>query len=231
MIKKKNNTYKLIKANISKLVIIQQTTEISPNRLISIFLKNLSTDDLLLQKKTKNGYWNWKLADGTAYKYFKKELSAYLKMNLEDTSFRTMKEHFKSTYLTKSYFGENYASLADNYFSQEQTLKNFVREAFISVYPITPDMNSTEVAIRNQRLGKISVKHWIGDITNYDYFNDAPGFMMRNVQQALQYIDIYILNILNEKQLDYELMKLSTNQKLEAKLVPKETAKTKIQKI
>jgi hypothetical protein len=231
MIKKKNNTYKLIKANISKLVIIQQTTEISPQRLVSIFLKNLSTDDLLLQKKTKDGYWNWKLADSTAYKYFKKELSSYLKKNLEDASFRTMNEHFKSNYLTKAYFGEDYASLANNYFAQEQTLKNFVREAFISVYPITPEMTPTEVAVRNQRLGKISVKHWIGDITNYDYFNDAPGFMMKNVQQALQYIDLYILNILSEKQLDHELMKLSTNQRLETRLVPKHTPKTKIQKI
>ena len=221
MIKKKNNTYKLIKADIPKLVIIQQTTEISPNRLISIFLKNLSTDDLLLQKKTKDGYWDWKLADNTAYKYFKKELSVYLKNNLEDASFRTMKEHFKTNYLTKSYFGENYASLADNYFVQEQALKNFVREAFINVYPITPEMTPTEVAIRNQKLGKISVKHWIGDITNYDYFNDAPGFMMKNVQQALQYIDLYTLNILNEEQLDHELMKLSANQRLEEKLIPK----------
>ena len=231
MIKKKNNAYKLIKANISKLAIIQQTTEISPNRLISIFLKNLSADDLLLQKKTKDGYWDWKLADTTAYKYFKKQLAFYLKNNIEESSFRTMKEQFKSTYLTKEYFGENYASLADNYFAQEQTLKNFVREAFISVYPITPDMTPTEVAIRNQRLGKTSVKHWIGDITNYAYFNDAPGFMMKNVQQALQYIDLYILNILNEKQLDHELMKLSTNQRLETRLVPKHTSKTKIQKI
>lgn len=231
MIKKKNNTYKLIKANISKLVIIQQTTEISPQRLVSIFLKNLSTDDLLLQKKTKDGYWDWKLADSTAYKYFKKELSSYLKNNLEDASFRTMKEYFKSNYLTKAYFGEDYASLANNYLAQEQTLKNFVREAFISVYPITPEMTPTEVAVRNQRLGKISVKHWIGDITNYDYFNDAPGFMMKNVQQALQYIDLYILNILNEKQLDHELMKLSTNQRLEAKLSPKQIHKTKVVKI
>ena len=39
-------------------------------------------------------------------------------------------------------------------------------------------------------------------------------------------IDLYILNILNEKQLDHELMKLSTNQRLEVKLVPK-TVQTK----
>ncbi|API74100.1 hypothetical protein AC251_05730 [Ralstonia pseudosolanacearum] len=231
MIKKKNNTYKLIKANISKLVVIQQTTEISPGRLISIFLKNLSAADLLLQKKTKDGYWDWKLADNTAYKYFKKELSSYLKKNLEDASFRTMKEYFKANYLTKAYFGEDYASLADNYFAQEQTLKNFVREAFISVHPITPEMTPTEVAIRNQKLGKISVKHWIGDITNYDYFSQAPEFMMKNVQQALQYIDLYLLNILNEEQLEQEFMKLSTNQRLELKLQPKQEAKKKIIKI
>lgn len=140
MIKKKNNAYKFIKANIAKLALIQQTTEISPNRLISIFLKNISTDYLLLQKKTKDGYWDWKLADTTAYKYFKKELSAYLKNNLQDTSFHTMKEYFKDNYLTKDYFGESYASLENNYFAQEQPLKNFVREGFIATNPITPEM-------------------------------------------------------------------------------------------
>ena len=221
MIKKKNNTYKLIKANIAKLVIIQHATEISPNRLISIFLKNLSTDDLLLQKKSKDGHWDWKLADTTAYKYFNKEIAIYLKTNLDSPSFVTMMEYFNSNYLSKAYFGENYASLANNYFNQEQPLKDFVREGFIAINPITPGMSPKEVAIRNQRLGKISVKHWIGDITNYDYFSQAPGFMMKNVEQALQYIDLYILNILNEKQLDLELMKLSTNKRLEAKLIPK----------
>ena len=78
--------------------------------------------------------------------------------------------------------------------------------------------------MRNQRLGKISVKHWIGDITNYDYFSQAPKFMMTNVQQALQQIDLYIMNLLNEKQLDSELNNLSVNQRLEAKLVPKVNA-------
>lgn len=142
-----------------------------------------------------------------------------------------MQEHFKFNYLTKDYFGENYYFLAGNYYAQEQLLKDFVREGFIAVHPITPAMSPKEVAVRNQKLGKISVKHWIGDITNYDYFSQAPGFMMQNVQQALQYIDLYIINILSEKQLDHELMKLSTNQRLEAKLVPKEAIRTKISKI
>ena len=231
MIKKKNNSYRLIKANIDKLVIIQQTTDISPSRLVSLFLKSLTTDDLLLQKKTKDGHWDWKLADSTAYKYFKKELSAYLKISQNDPNFFTMQEHFKSNYLTQKYFGENYESLAENYYVQEQPLKDFVKEAFIATNPITPAMSPKEVAIRNQRLGKISVKHWIGDITNYDYFSQAPGFMMQNVQQALQYIDLYIINILNEKQLDFELMNLSISQRLEVKLVPKEQTKTRVKKI
>ena len=114
---------------------------------------------------------------------------------------------------------------------QEVPLKNFVREAFIAMNPITAGMSAKQIAVRNQRLGKISVKHWIGDITNYDYFSQAPGFMMKNVEQSLQYIDLYILNVLNEKQLDHELMKLSANQRLEVKLTPKEAPKTKIQKI
>ncbi|WP_322038035.1 hypothetical protein [Burkholderia cenocepacia] len=75
------------------------------------------------------------------------------------------------------------------------------------------------------------MKNWIGDITNYDYFSQAPEFMMKNVQQALQYIDLYLLNILNEEQLEQEFMKLSTNQRLELKLQPKQEAKKKIIKI
>ncbi len=231
MIKKKNNSYTLIRKNISKLAIIHQTTEISPNRLVALFLKSFSDEEILISKKTKDEYWDWKHDENTAYKYFKKELAVYLKGSQNDPSFLTMQEHFKSNYLTKDYFGENYYFLAGNYYAQEQLLKDFVREGFIAVHPITPAMSPKEVAVRNQKLGKISVKHWIGDITNYDYFSQAPGFMMQNVQQALQYIDLYIINILSEKQLDHELMKLSTNQRLEAKLVPKEAIRTKISKI
>ncbi len=231
MIKKKNNSYTLIKKNIAKLALIHKTTDISPNRLAALFLKSLSEEDLLLPKKTKDGYWDWKLADNTAYKYFKKEMAVYLKRNQNDPRFIIMQEQFKSNYLTKEYFGENYQFLADNYYALEQPLKDFVKEAFIATYPITPAMSPKEIAVRNQKLGKISVKHWIGDITNYDYFSQAPGLMMHNVQQTLQYIDLYIINILNEKELDYELMKLSTSQRLEAKLVPKEQTKTKVMKI
>lgn len=231
MIKKTNNSYRLIKKNIAKLAVIHQTTKISPNRLISIFLRNSALEDILLPKKTKDGYWDWKLADNTAYKYFKKELAAYSGKSQNDTSLLIMKEHFKSNYLTKEYFGENYESLAENYYALEQPLKEFVKETFIATYPITPAMSPKEVAVRNQRLGKISVKHWIGDITNYDYFSQAPGFMMQNVQQALQYIDLYIINILTERQLDHELMKISINQRLEVKLAPKKAIRTKIQKI
>lgn len=231
MIKKKNNSYALIKKNIAKLAIIHQATDISPNRLVALFLKSFSEEDLLLPKKTKDGFWDWKLAGSTAYKYFKKELAGYMMRNQNDQTYLMMLDRFKSNYLTKEYFGENYQYLADNYYALEQPLKDFVKEAFIATYPITPAMSPKEVAVRNQKLGKISVKHWIGDITNYDYFSQAPGFMMQNVQQALQYIDLYIMNILNEKALDHELMKLSANQKLEVKLPPKEISKTKIQKI
>ena len=128
MIKKKNNSYSLIKKNIAKLAIIHQTTYISPNRLVALFLKSLSEEDLLLPKKTKDGFWDWKLADNTAYKYFKKELAGYTKRNQNDQSFLMMLNHFKSNYLTKEYFGENYQYLADNYYELEQPLKDFVKE-------------------------------------------------------------------------------------------------------
>lgn len=232
MINKKNNAYRLIKANTPKLALIHHATDFSPNRLASLFLKNTSQDDLVIQKKSKDGFWDWKLADDTAYKYLLKEISAYLKKNAETPTFQVMLEHFNTNYLTKEYFGQDYQSLVNTYRFQEGPLKDFVREAFIVMNPITAGMSPKEVAVRNQRLGKISVKHWIGDITNYDYFSQAPEFMMKNIQQALQYIDLYIMNLLNEKQLDSELSNLSANQRLEKKLVPKASAaKTKPLKI
>lgn len=208
MIKKKNNAYELIKKNIAKLALIQQTTEISPKRLVTIFLK---------------GYWDWKLVDDTAYKYFQKALKTYLKNNRDNPAFHVMQEHVKSSYLTKQYFGEGYSGLILIYSSQERFLKNSARDAFIAANPITPGMLPKEIAIRNQRLGKISVKHWIGDIINYEYFSQAPGAMISNVQQALQYIDLYIVNLLNEEHLDHEILNLSINQRLQYKLTPRES--------
>ena len=232
MIKKKNNAYRIIKANTPKLALIHHATGFSPNRLASLFLKITAQEDLVIQKKSKDGFWDWKLADDTAYKYLKKEITAYLKKNAETPTFQVMLEHFNTNYLTKEYFGQDYQSLVNTYRFQEGPLKDFVREAFIVMNPITAGMSPKEIAVRNQRLGKISVKHWIGDITNYDYFSQAPEFMMMNVQQALQYIDLYIMNLLNEKQLDSELSNLSANQRLEKKLVPKASAaKTKPLKI
>ena len=230
MIKKKNNAYRLIKANTPKLALIHHATDFSPNRLASLFLKNTAQDDLVIQKKSKDGFWDWKLADETAYKYLKKEITAYLKKNVDTPTFQIMLEHFSTNYLTKDYFGQDYQSLVNTYQFQEVPLKNFVREAFIAMNPITADMSPQERAMRNQRLGKISVKHWIGDITNYDYFSQAPGFMMKNVQQTLQHIDLYIMNLLNEKHLDQELSNLSVNQKLDQKLIPKAPA-TKVKKL
>lgn len=221
MIKKKNNAYKLIKANTPKLALIHHATGFSPNRLAALFLKNTSQDDLVIQKKSKDGFWDWKLADDTAYKYLKKEVTAYLKQNVDTPTFQIILEHFNKNYLTKDYFGEDYQSLVNTYRFQEGPLKDFARQAFIAINPITAGMSPKDRAVRNQRLGKISVKHWIGDITNYDYFSQAPGFMMSNVQQALQHIDLYIMNLLNEKQLDSELSNLSVNQRLEQSLIPK----------
>ena len=221
MIKKKNNTYKLIKANTPKLALIHHATEFSPNRLASLFLKNTSQDELVIQKKSKDGFWDWKLADDTAYKYLKKEIAAYLKKNADTPTFQLMLEHFNTNYLTKDYFGGDYQSLVNTYQFQEGPLKGFAREVFIKINPITAGMSPKVIAVRNQRLGKISVKHWIGDITNYEYFSQAPGFMMKNVQRTLQHIDLYVMNLLNEDQLDHELSNLMVNQKLEIKLTSK----------
>ena len=93
-------------------------------------------------------------------------------------------------------------------------------------------MSPKEKALRNQRLGKISVEHWIGDIVHYEYFNQAPDFMTKKVKAAIEGIERYATNLLNDKQLDIDLMKITTNQRLEVKLQPNpQVTKTKVIKI
>jgi hypothetical protein len=232
MIKKKNNTYKMLKKNTAKLAVIHYVTEYSPNRLAAVFLRNLSEDELVIEQMTEDGYWEWKLADHTAYKYFQRQVSSYLKKYANDPSFQTMVEHLESVFLARKYFGPNYQDLAYSYFLRVQSIKDFARADFIAKNPITPEMSRKELAIRNQLLGKISVRHWIGDITNYEYFSQAPTFMRKDVQGSLQHIDLYIIHLFNDKQLDKELFKLSANQELQTKLAPKSSqAKSKLIKI
>lgn len=221
MIKKKNNSYRLIKENIARLTLIQKATGISPLNLTAVFLSNLSDSDVRLMKKTKDGYWQWDLADKTPYKYFKRESIKYLKVAESTNGFKVMLDVIERSYLTNSYFGYKYDELLLTYLSQETALKNFVREAFIAVFPITPEMTPRERAIRNQRLGKISSSHWIGDIVHCNYFNQAPGFMMDNVKKSLAMIELFVTNLLNDKDLVHDLTKLITNQNLHAKLTPK----------
>lgn len=230
MIKKKNNTYKHIKDNIAKLTLIQQATKISPETLTAIFLSTIEKENLSIRKKTQDTYWD--LADKTAYKYFGRQSAKYSKEMQSNDSFTVMLEFLKSAYLNKEYFGCNYNELIADYRNEEAILKKFARKAFIEVHPITPGMSPKEKALRNQRLGKISVEHWIGDIVHYDYFNQAPGFMTKKVKAAIEGIERYATNLLNDKQLDIDLMKLTTNQRLEVKLQPKpQVAKTKVIKI
>ncbi|ASL74285.1 hypothetical protein G7939_12660 [Ralstonia solanacearum] len=232
MIKKKNNTYMLLKENAPKLALIHYATEFSPNRLAAMFLRNLSVDDFVVEQMTDDGYWEWKLADNTTYKYFHRQVSSYLKKYANDPSFQTMVEHLESAFLTRKYFGPNYQDLAYSYFLRVQSLKDFARADFIAKNPITPEMSRKELAIRNQLLGKISVRHWIGDITNYEYFSQAPTSMRKDVQGSLQQIDRYIVNLLNDTQFDKELFKFSASQKLQARLAPKSSqAKSKPIKI
>ena len=231
MIKKKSNAYGLIKNNIVKLTIVQQATGISPNNLVNIFLKTHQDSDLKIKKKTKEGYWDWELSSKSAYKYFKRESEKYLEQATATSGYLLMLDHIRDHYLTRDYFGMEYREIELTYRSQEAILKDFVREAFIAIFPITPEMTSKEKAIRNQKLGKISVKHWIGDIVNYKYYEQAPGFMMENVRTAISRVELYVLNVLHERELDHDLGKLMSNQNLQTKLIPKESAKNKINKI
>lgn len=223
MIKKKCSAYRQIKDHIDKLTIIQQATGFSPRRLVGIHLIN--------NKDFREKRGIDQLASDSAYKYFEREKEIYLKENGLNQGYNTMLKFFEGNYLTKNYFGMDYFEVQGNYKNQEAVLKGFVRDAFIATFPITPEMSKSEVAVRNQKLGKISVSHWIGDIVNYDYFYHAPNFMIENVNRAIQIAEMFIFNLLNDASLDIELAKLSTNQRLQTKLQSKQTIKPKIVKI
>jgi len=56
--------------------------------------------------------------------------------------------------------------------------------------------------------------------------------MTKKVKAAIEGIERYVTNLLNDKQLDIDLMKLTSNQRLEIKLQPKpQVAKKKVIKI
>jgi len=236
MIKKKSNAYKLIGKNIAKLTLIQRATGISPTNLVNIFLKTHQDSDIKISSSSEYGYvedfWEFGKTSQSFYKYFRAESRKYLDKARGTSSYEAILEHIQNRYLTRDYFGIEYEELELTYRSQELFLKQFVREAFIAVYPLTLDMSPKERAVRNQKLGKISVNHWIGDIVNYSYFQQAPSFMMQNVKTAISRVEFYVLNVLQEKDLDHDLEKLASNLRLQTKMMPKEVQnKQKVNKI
>lgn len=233
MIRKTSNAYKLIRQNIGKLTLIQQATGISPSRLVTLFLKNIPDHDLFIKKKTKDEYWTTEpLSPVSAYKYYKRASDSYLKKIEINPNYSDLMQFFKDTYLTKNYFGQDFHELRNTYYSEEASVKKFVRDAFIQVFPLTPDMTPKQRAIRNQKLGKISTQHWIGDITNYEYFQQAPGFMMKRAEEAIRMIEFYVAHLLNENDIGPLAMKILSNQNLAEKLTPKEyQVSTKVIKI
>lgn len=224
MIKKKCKAYEIIRNDIAKLAVIQEATDYSPSRLVNFYIHN----QLIKKDREEMAL----ISAESSYKYFCKQLKTYKKSAALNSSHTTMLELVKSQYLAESYFGKDYEILAEFYRDQENRLKDFVRDAYKDVFPITSDMTPSEVAVRNQKLGKISVKTYIGDVTNYWYFNQAPGFMMKNVQGALGHIDLFILRLLMDQSLHLEFKKLALNQKLEEKFQSKpQTKKSKALKI
>ncbi len=224
MIRKKSNAYRQIKDNIAKLAIIQQATEFSPEILIQIHIAYCCDLWVIIDIE--------KINKKSFYKYFIKESGKYLKENQSSRAYKTIFESVRENYLTKKYFGTDYFEIIKDYKEQEAPLKEFVLDGYKALFPITPDMSKADIARRNQKLGKISVKHWVGDIVNYEYFHQAPNFMQTNVKNAIQIAEIFIHNLISDKELDFEIMKLSSNLYLEAKLAPKKIQiKSKLVKI
>jgi hypothetical protein len=224
MIKKETNAYKQIKDNIKKLTIIQQATEFSPQRLVHIHLAYCT--DLMEIIDVE------KLNTKSFYKYFAKESVKYLRDSQSSKAYQTILESIKANYLTKKYFGADYFQILNDYTKEVDKLKDFALNACRSAFPLTSDMSKSEAARRNQKLGKISVKHWIGDIGNYEYFHQAPNFLQVNVNNEIQMAEIFIHNLISDKNLDLEIMKLSSNLYLEEKLAPKSMQiKSKLVKI
>lgn len=218
MIKKKSNTHELIVKNIAKLVLIQDATDYAPSRLADLFLCNKREDLTALGIKRR--------PPSAAYKYFSKHAKNY-RAAAQTQAHQTLVKVIKEKYMSKEYIGYDFEHFSLGYRSQELAVVNFVRQAFKEVFPITPDMSRSEVASRNQRLGQMSVSMRIGDLPNYRFFDDAVFFMQRNVEAALFMTDLYILNMLNDKELDQDIAKLNTFQRLEENLGHKATSERK----
>lgn len=233
MIRKKSEAYKLIKDNIGKLAIIQEVTQYSPTRLVNFFLnfqarQDHSPFDLLIAHEEQQ--YN-PLSDKSAYKYFNKHLNEYLNLHKNSQAYALMIEVLQKDFLCADYFGMSYQDLANTYRQKEQWVKAFVKEAYKAMYPITPDMTPSQVGARNQKIGKVSVRSYIGDLVDYSYFKEAPSFMMADVELALSSIDLFICRLLSDRTLDQQFKKLKTNNNLDLKLPPKNSQKPKISKI
>ena len=224
MIQRKSDVYAQIKKNITKLALIQEATEISPFRLSGIFLKYLN-------RAAERDELN-EILQASVYKYFCRQLADYKTRNKAAQGYTTILDRLKSKHLRNEYFGEQYEEVAFEFRTQEKVLKDFVSKAFKAIFPITTEMSPREVATRNQKFGKMSVNMWIGDILNYEFFYDAPGFMIGNVERSILRVDLYVLNLLTDEELEADVMKLAINQKLEATLsIKQQSAKQKISKL
>ena len=219
MIKRKSEAYFLIKKHIVKLAAIQEATGYSPFRLVNIFLRNhpISAVDA---------------NSDTAYKYFLKHLRRYKAQFKDSSSHDVLVNHIKKEYLEAKHLGENFSEAATKYLKVEDGIKSFLRDAYKCVYPITSEMSPSEIGARNQRLGKLSTKTWIGDIFNYQFINDAPRNMIVELQQYMKYLDSFILIFFMNGDLDDEANKIALNHKLESKLFKTDGyIKTKLVKI
>jgi hypothetical protein len=194
MIKKKSQAYALIRDNIAMLSTMQEAMDYSPSRLAFMFVM-LETDD---NNERTEVMTNTK----TFYKYFNSQLRGYRKNESESEARSTMLRLFKRDYLTSTdYVGISYIELYEDYRKQESLLKDFVKDFYKTTLPITTDMSASEKGTRNQFIGKISVKCCVGDVVGYSYFNEAPNFMIKNIEDDLLSIDTLIQRFLIDTKL------------------------------
>lgn len=233
MIEKKNDAYWQIQDNIAKLTLVQEATGISPYYLVMAFTKYVVAGkaagqitatriSTYSQSSTKTG--------SSAYKYFLTQSAVYKAKHAEGEAYGVILEELKAKFLTKPYYGVTFKTHSSVYSTFEKAIKEIARKSFLKKNPITPEMSQAEVAARNQRLGKMSARMWIGDILNYDFLNDVHEGLVRELKAKLNRVGVCLVHLLSNPELQEAIEKMKLYEKLEGRLQTN-TVKEKVKKI
>lgn len=150
MIKKKNNTYKLIKANTPKAGTHTPCYRIFAKSPCLSFSKEHFAGWTSYRRAQKDGFGigSWLMIRPTN---ISRKNRGIPKEDADTPTFQLMLEHFNTNYLTKDYFGETTSLWWTPINSKKAHWKASRAKSPAKINPITAGMSPKEIAVRNQR--------------------------------------------------------------------------------